>query len=95
MNLPAAVSSCFSKYAIFDGRASRPEYWYFQLFVYVVLAVIVVLVSIVPDMATIVGIAGCVFYLFVPFGAIDVLIWLCQEGVEGDNRFGPDPLAVQ
>ncbi|TAJ35469.1 MAG: DUF805 domain-containing protein [Reyranella sp.] len=122
MNLPAAVKSCFAKYAIFDGRASRSEYWYFQLFVHVVLAVLVVLVPIVPDMATAVGVAGCVFYLFiwlpslaaavrrlhdrnrsgwhylwvlVPFGAIAVLIWLCQEGIEGDNRFGPDPLAAQ
>jgi len=26
------------------------------------------------------------------FGAIVVVIWLCQKGVEGENRFGPDPL---
>ena len=38
-----AVRSCFSKYATFSGRATRPEYWYFVLFnwlVSVVLAVI-------------------------------------------------------
>ena len=28
------------------------------------------------------------------FGSIVVLIWLCQEGVEGENRFGPDPLVT-
>lgn len=32
MNLPTAVRICFSKYATFSGRASRPEYWWFVLF---------------------------------------------------------------
>ena len=32
MTLFQAVKSCFSKYATFSGRASRSEYWYFQLF---------------------------------------------------------------
>lgn len=27
-----AISTCFSKYATFSGRASRSEYWYFYLF---------------------------------------------------------------
>jgi uncharacterized membrane protein YhaH (DUF805 family) len=31
-----AVSTCFNKYADFSGRASRPEYWYWVLFVFVV-----------------------------------------------------------
>jgi uncharacterized membrane protein YhaH (DUF805 family) len=26
------VYHCFDKYAVFEGRASRPEYWYFYLF---------------------------------------------------------------
>lgn len=122
MNFPAAVKSCFSKYATFDGRASRSEYWYFQLFVLVVLAVLVVLMLVEPDAARVVGVAGCLFYLgiFLPglavtvrrlhdrnrsgwhylwvllpfFGTFVVLIWVCQEGVEGDNRFGLDPLAL-
>lgn len=34
--------------------------------------------------------AGCSILPF--FGAIVVLIWLCQKGVEGENRFDPDPL---
>jgi len=28
----AAISTCFSKYVTFSGRASRSEYWYFYLF---------------------------------------------------------------
>jgi len=34
------------------------------------------------------------FWVLVPFvGGLIVLIWCLQRGVEGDNRFGPDPLA--
>ena len=34
------------------------------------------------------------WWVLVPFiGGIIVFIWLCQKGVEGENRFGPDPLA--
>ena len=32
MNFPAAVSTCFTKYVSFGGRARRSEYWYFTLF---------------------------------------------------------------
>ncbi len=35
-----------------------------------------------------------ILWVLVPFfGAIVLLLWFCQRGVEGDNRFGPDPLA--
>lgn len=34
MNFQDAVKICFSKYADFNGRASRPEYWYFALFIF-------------------------------------------------------------
>lgn len=28
-----AIKTCFTKYATFSGRASRPEYWWFLLFI--------------------------------------------------------------
>ena len=31
-----SVRVCFSKYADFNGRATRPEYWWFVLFIIVV-----------------------------------------------------------
>jgi uncharacterized membrane protein YhaH (DUF805 family) len=31
-----AIATCFRKYADFTGRASRPEFWWFALFVFVV-----------------------------------------------------------
>ena len=36
MNFTQAVSSVFSKYAVFSGRARRSEYWYFTLFTSIV-----------------------------------------------------------
>ena len=36
MTLGQAISECFSKYAKFDGRASRSEYWWFMLFIFLV-----------------------------------------------------------
>jgi uncharacterized membrane protein YhaH (DUF805 family) len=40
MNFGQAVSTCLKNYAIFVGRASRPEFWWFFLFqILVVLAV--------------------------------------------------------
>lgn len=42
MNFGQAISTCFSKYATFTGRASRPEFWWFFLFQ--------ILVSIVASM---------------------------------------------
>jgi uncharacterized membrane protein YhaH (DUF805 family) len=31
-----AISSCLNKYAVFTGRATRSEYWYFVLFLVIV-----------------------------------------------------------
>ncbi len=33
MGFSAAITTCFSKYATFSGRARRPEYWWFILFI--------------------------------------------------------------
>lgn len=32
MNFGQAISTCLSKYANFNGRATRPEFWWFFLF---------------------------------------------------------------
>ncbi|MEW6707524.1 MAG: DUF805 domain-containing protein [Pseudomonadota bacterium] len=36
MDFSQAVRTCISKYADFNGRASRSEYWWFFLFVFLV-----------------------------------------------------------
>ncbi len=32
MDFGTSIKTCFSKYAVFSGRASRSEFWYFSLF---------------------------------------------------------------
>ncbi len=39
MNFGQAITTCFSKYVTFTGRASRPEFWWFFLFQIIVLIV--------------------------------------------------------
>ena len=39
MNFGQAISTCFSKYTNFSGRASRSEFWWFMLFEIIVLVV--------------------------------------------------------
>ena len=34
MTFGESISTCFSKYATFDGRAARSEYWWFVLFTF-------------------------------------------------------------
>lgn len=37
MTFGESISTCFRKYAIFEGRASRSEYWWFWLFYLLIL----------------------------------------------------------
>ncbi|SET23363.1 DUF805 domain-containing protein [Thorsellia anophelis] len=119
---------CLSKYATFQGRARRSEFWFFQLFYMIfsiglqVIASILAVVSGSEGVAAFFGILLIAFYLalflpslsvlvrrlhdtdrsgwfvfisFIPLvGTIILLIWLCSEGTQGDNRFGSDPKLV-
>jgi uncharacterized membrane protein YhaH (DUF805 family) len=42
-----AVQTCFSKYATFEGRARRSEYWFYTLFIWLVQVVLAVVGMIV------------------------------------------------
>jgi uncharacterized membrane protein YhaH (DUF805 family) len=52
MDFVTAVKTCFSKYADFKGRALRSEFWWFQLFVVIVQAV---LNAVLPPLAGVFG----------------------------------------
>lgn len=98
-------------YANFKGRATRPEYWYFYLFYFII---------------SVGGRIGVYFFefswlgtilvlpLIIPFLAVGVrrmhdvdksgwyilipiynLILHATRGTEGDNRYGPDPNAPE
>ena len=47
----AAIRSVFRNYATFSGRATRSEYWWFQLF-QIVLLILVVLLGVLPAAAS-------------------------------------------
>lgn len=40
MNMGLAITTCLRKYAVFQGTASRSEYWYFFLFYIIIEATI-------------------------------------------------------
>ncbi len=44
MTFQESIRVCFSKYVEFTGRAGRPEYWWFMLFI-VVVSVVLSMVS--------------------------------------------------
>ena len=39
MDFVTAVRTCLSKYATFEGRAGRPEFWWFMAFTWLVTAI--------------------------------------------------------
>ncbi|MFN8182982.1 MAG: DUF805 domain-containing protein [Candidatus Nanopelagicales bacterium] len=45
MSFGQAISTCFKKYAVFRGRASRSEFWYWVLFLIIVNIVVSILDS--------------------------------------------------
>ncbi len=88
-----AISSCFKRYATFDGRASRSEYWWFYLFcVLLSFTYIGSLVTLIPSIAVAwrrmhdIGKHGA-FCLIPIYGLI-----LCfQESQPGPNQYGSGP----
>ena len=40
MNIGQAISSCMGKYVTFSGRATRSEFWWFQVFIIIVTAAV-------------------------------------------------------
>ena len=56
------VTSVLRQYATFTGRASRPEYWWFQLALWLSIIVAFFLLAIIP-------VIGLLIYLVVIFGS--------------------------
>lgn len=99
-----AIKICFEKYADFDGRANRAEYWYFYLFAVIVsnipiIGYIASLALLIPSLAVTVrrlhdiGKSGlwALLYLLPIVGWIWILVLNAQAGERGANQYGPDP----
>ena len=56
LNLPEAVKTGFKKYFDFKGRASRSEYWYFILFIFLGYGAGILLMLITPVLLWLLGI---------------------------------------
>ena len=64
MGFTESLKTCFGKYAKFDGRASRSEFWYFLLFCFVYMFVGGFLLGL--SGATQAGIDGAILFLMIP-----------------------------
>jgi uncharacterized membrane protein YhaH (DUF805 family) len=72
MGFIEAVKICLSKYAQFNGRASRPEFWYFFLFIFIYFFVAGFLLGMVAVSDEVFGLATLVLIIpiFVPSIAV-------------------------
>lgn len=104
MNFGQSIAVCFKKYGVFQGRARRSEYWWFQLFSAIVSCVpylgwIAALGLIVPDLAVTwrrmhdLGRHGATALLqLIPIvGTIIVIIICSKDGQKEANQWGPSP----
>lgn len=98
MTFQDSVKTCFQKYATFNGRASRSEYWWFWLVCMV--TSYIPLVGIFISLATLLPIiaAGvrrlhdtghCGWWIIVP---IVNLVFLATKGQEFNNEYGEVPV---
>ena len=72
MGFIEAVKICLSKYAQFNGRASRPEFWYFFLFFFIYFFVAGFLLGMVAVSDEVFGLATLVLMIpiFIPSIAV-------------------------
>jgi uncharacterized membrane protein YhaH (DUF805 family) len=89
MSFTEAIKACKAKYAVFDGRATRSEFWWFYLFTVIVIFVaylvpfiLIVLASAFSDnfLGTIFSLLAMLGYLLVFVIAIGLYIPLLAAG---------------
>ena len=104
MDMMEACKLFWTKYATFEGRARRAEFWWSYLMVFVINCLlgwtfIIPLACVIPMIAISVrrlhdiGKSGWYYLLcLIPIvGTILLIIWFCQEGNIGRNEYGEDP----
>lgn len=99
-----AIKTCFNKFATFQGRANRSEFWFWWLFTLLLgfiplIGLIALFVTLVPSISVAVrrlhdiGKSGWWYWLcLIPlFGWIALIVLYCQESEPGTNEYGPNP----
>ena len=80
MTFTQSIKLCFAKYADFNGRAKRPEYWWFFLFLFLLGAVTG---AISEDLNAIVALAGSAVIA-------QLCVKICAQDIRlSDNGMGP------
>ena len=88
MNFTESVQTCYKKFFDFSGRASKSEYWWFQLFQIIIYILAFIFVIRIHDSNK----SGWFVLLsFIPIIGLFVFILLIQDGSKGKNRFGAKP----
>jgi uncharacterized membrane protein YhaH (DUF805 family) len=72
MGIQEAITTCFSKYVSFDGRAPRSEYWYWVLFIVVVYVVLLAIGA--AAQSSIISILAMLFILATFLPSISVIV---------------------
>ena len=75
------VTSVLRQYATFSGRASRPEYWWFQLALWVSIFVAFILLAFIP-------VIGILIYIVVVFGSIIPNVAVSARRLHDTNKSG-------
>ena len=75
------VTSVLRQYATFSGRASRPEYWWFQLALWLSIIVAFILLAFIP-------VIGILIYIVVVFGSIIPNVAVSARRLHDTNKSG-------
>ena len=102
MSFADAIQVCFNKYATFEGRASRAEFWWFYLFNFLLSSLtcgVACLATIIPSYAVgarrlhDTGRSGWLQLLgLIPFVGLILIYWFAIDGDQGNNQYGPRPV---
>ncbi len=106
MDFVTALKTCFSKYATFEGRARRSEFWWFSLAIFIgscipLLGYIIGVATLIPSLAVgarrlhDTGRSGWnLLWMLLPVvGSILLIIWWASDSKSGDNQYGANPKA--
>lgn len=63
MSFTEAIKTVFSKYAVFSGRATRSEYWYFALFYFLIGIPLIVMTQMNAGLALLASIIRLALFL--------------------------------
>ena len=107
MGFVEAIKTCFGKYATFEGRARRSEYWYFCLFNFLVgillgwipvVGWLIYLAFFLPGIAVGVrrlhDIGKCGWWLLlalIPVVNLVLIYFYILDSQIGVNEYGPNP----